>query len=198
MKKIAVLILAAGNSSRMKHPKQLVKIGNNFLLEMVLSKGKSLDVKDVYCVLGANNTAIRHEISVPNIHFLNHINYDKGLSASIAFGISQIALEAQNYDGVLILLGDQPAIEKDYLNDMIALFCKKTATIIASNYGHKLGVPAIFPKNYFSTLQELSGDFGAKNLLSKNKAVIAFSKQTNFIDIDTEEDLFVFKKTFLR
>ena len=197
MKNIAVLILAAGNSSRMKRPKQLVKIGNNFLLEMVLSKGKSL-VKDVYCVLGANNTAIRHEISVPNIHFLNHINYDKGLSASIAFGISQITLEAQNYDGVLILLGDQPAIEKDYLNDMIALFCKKTATIIASNYGHKLGVPAIFPKNYFSTLQELSGDFGAKNLLSKNKAVIAFSKQTNFIDIDTEEDLFVFKKTFLR
>ena len=48
MKKIAVLILAAGNSSRMKHPKQLVKIGNNFLLEMVLSKGKSLDVKDVW------------------------------------------------------------------------------------------------------------------------------------------------------
>ncbi|HCY98174.1 MAG TPA: nucleotidyltransferase family protein, partial [Polaribacter sp.] len=46
-----------------------------------------------------------------------------------------------------------------------------------SNYGHKLGVPAIFPKSYFSTLQELSGDFGAKNLLNKNKEVVAFSKK---------------------
>ena len=198
MKNIAVLILAAGTSSRMKHPKQLVKIGNKFLLEMVLSKGKSLDIKDVYCVLGANNTAIRNVVSFPNIHFLNHVNYNKGLSASIAFGISQIALEAQKYDAVLILLGDQPAIEKDYLNDMIAFFCKKAPTIITSNYGHKLGVPAIFPKSYFSTLQELSGDFGAKNLLNKNKEVVAFSKKTNFVDIDTAEDLSAFKKTFLK
>ena len=81
---------------------------------------------------------------------------------------------------------------------MIAFFCKKAPTIITSNYGHKLGVPAIFPKSYFSTLQELSGDFGAKNLLNKNKEVVAFSKKTNFVDIDTDEDLSAFKKTFLK
>jgi len=63
---------------------------------------------------------------------------------------------------------------------MIALFCKKAPTIIASNYGHKLGVPAIFPKSYFSTLQELSGDFVAKNLLNKIKEVVAFSKKNFF------------------
>jgi molybdenum cofactor cytidylyltransferase len=198
MKNIAVLILAAGSSSRMKRPKQLVKIGNKFLLEMVLSKGKSIDVKDVYCVLGANNTGIRNVVSFPNIHFLNHDNYDKGLSASIAFGVSKIALEDQSYDAILILLGDQPAIEKDYLNAMIALFSEDTTKVIASNYGNRLGVPAIFPKSYFSELQELSGDFGAKNLLNKNKEVVAFNKKTNFIDIDTAEDLRNFKNSILK
>jgi molybdenum cofactor cytidylyltransferase len=198
MKNIAVLVLAAGTSSRMKRPKQLVKIGNNFLLEMVLSKAKSLNAKDVYCVLGANSTRIRKEISSPNIHFLTHLKYKKGLSASIAFGISQIALKNQNYDAVLILLGDQPAIEKNYLNAMITLFCEDTAIVIASNYGNKLGVPALFPQSYFSILQELSGDFGAKNILNGNDKIHAFSKKTNFTDIDTEEDLHAFKKALLR
>jgi len=195
---LAILVLAAGESSRMKTPKQLVKIGVNFLLETVLSKAKAINVNHVYCVLGANDVLIRREISSTNTHFIHNTNFKEGLSSSIAYGIAHLKTTTNSYDAVLVLLGDQPAIEKTYLNEMIALFNKDQSKIIASNYGEKLGVPAIFPKNYFSTLQELSGDFGAKNLLNKNKTVIAFSKQTNFIDIDTKEDLFAFKKTFLR
>ena len=195
---IAILVLAAGESSRMKTPKQLVKIGVKFLLETVLSKAKAININHVYCVLGANDVLIRREISSANTHFIHNTNFKEGLSSSIAYGIAHLKTTTNSYDAVLVLLGDQPAIEKTYLNEMIALFNKDQSKIIASNYGEKLGVPAIFPKNYFSTLQELSGDFGAKNLLNKNKTVIAFSKQTNFIDIDTKEDLFAFKKTFLR
>ncbi|MDB4037154.1 NTP transferase domain-containing protein, partial [Polaribacter sp.] len=94
--------------------------------------------------------------------------------------------------------GDQPAIEKTYLNKMIALFNEDQSKITASNYGKKLGVPAIFPKSYFSKLQKMSGDFGAKDILNNNSNVVYLNKQTNFIDIDTEEDLQNFKKTLLR
>ena len=195
---IAILVLAAGESSRMKTPKQLVKIGVNFLLETVLSKAKAINVNHGYCVLGANNVLIRREISSANTHFIYNTNFKKGLSSSIAYGIAHLTTTTNNYDAVLVLLGDQPAIEKTYLNEMIALFNKDQSKIIASNYGKKLGVPAIFPKSYFNKLQKMSGDFGAKDLLNNNSNVVHLNKQTNFIDIDTEEDLQNFKKTLLK
>lgn len=198
MNNIAVLVLAAGKSSRMKTPKQLVKIGTNFLLETVLSKAKEINRNHVYCVLGANYPLIRREISSPNIHFIYNSNFKEGLSSSIVSGISKIEMKLENYDAVLVLLGDQPAIEKEYLNAMLVLSSKDKSKIIASNYGKKMGVPAIFPKRYFSKLKKMSGDFGAKDILNKNKDVISLDRQTNFIDIDTEEDLELFKKSILK
>lgn len=197
MKNIAVIVLAAGKSSRMKTPKQLVKIGNNFLLEFVLSKAKAINKNHVYCVLGANDTLIRREISSSNVHFVYNAAFNEGLSSSIVSGISEIEMHP-DYKAVLILLGDQPAIDKEYLDAMIALFSEDNSKIIASNYKEKLGVPAIFPKSYFSKLKNISGDFGAKEMLHTSKDVIALNRPTNFIDIDTEKDLQDFKNSILK
>jgi molybdenum cofactor cytidylyltransferase len=197
MKNIAVIVLAAGKSSRMKTPKQLVKIGNNFLLEFVLSKAKAINKNHVYCVLGANDARIRQEILSSNVHFIYNAAFNEGLSSSIISGVSKIEMQS-DYEAVLILLGDQPAIAKEYLNEMIALFSKDDSKIIASTYKGTLGVPAIFPKSYFSKLKNMSGDFGAKEMLHANKDVIALKKPTNFIDIDTEKDLQDFKNSILK
>ena len=197
MKNIAVIVLAAGKSSRMKTPKQLVKIGNNFLLEFVLSKAKAINKNHVYCVLGANDTLIRREISSSNVHFVYNAAFNEGLSSSIISGVSEIEMHP-DYKAVLILLGDQPAIDKEYLDAMIALFSEDNSKIIASNYKGKLGVPAIFPKSYFSKLKNMSGDFGAKEMLHTSKDVIALNRPTNFIDIDTEKDLQDFKNSILK
>ena len=197
MKNIAVIVLAAGKSSRMKTPKQLVKIGNNFLLEFVLSKAKAINKNHVYCVLGANDARIRQEISSSNVHFVYNAAFNEGLSSSIVSGISEIEMHP-DYKAVLILLGDQPAIDKEYLDAMIALFSEDNSKIIASNYKGKLGVPAIFPKSYFSKLKNISGDFGAKEILHTSKDVIALNRPTNFIDIDTEKDLQDFKNSILK
>jgi len=197
MKNIAVIVLAAGKSSRMKTPKQLVKIGNNFLLEFVLSKAKAINKNHVYCVLGANDARIRREISSSNVHFVYNAAFNEGLSSSIVSGVSEIEMHP-DYKAVLILLGDQPAIDKEYLDAMIALFSEDNSKIIASNYKGKLGVPAIFPKSYFSKLKNISGDFGAKEMLHTSKDVIALNRPTNFIDIDTEKDLQDFKNSILK
>ena len=181
----------------MKTPKQLVKIGNNFLLEFVLSKAKAINKNHVYCVLGANDARIRQEISSSNVHFVYNAAFNEGLSSSIVSGISEIEMHP-DYKAVLILLGDQPAIDKEYLDAMIALFSEDNSKIIASNYKGKLGVPAIFPKSYFSKLKNISGDFGAKEMLHTSKDVIALNRPTNFIDIDTEKDLQDFKNSILK
>ncbi|WP_298766751.1 nucleotidyltransferase family protein [uncultured Polaribacter sp.] len=197
MVNIAVLVLAGGQSSRMKSPKQLVKIGNNFLLETVLNKAKTINKNHVYCVLGANASLIRREISSANVNFIYNKNYKNGLSSSIASGVTFIKSKNENYSSVLVLLADQPAISKDYLFNLIALHTKNNSKIVASKYPNKKGVPAIFPKTYFHKLSMLKDDFGAKEIIKNNPEVISPLSTTNFMDIDTPKDLAKFKNSIL-
>jgi molybdenum cofactor cytidylyltransferase len=196
MKNIAVLVLAAGKSSRMNGIKQLEKINNKTLLDITLEKLKDIFFDEIYCVLGANADKIKAEITSENIQFIENPNYEKGLSSSIVSGIEYFKKEALNFDGIYILLADQPGIETAYLESLLLLFQENKNTIIASNYGNKLGVPAIFPKKYFPELLLINGDKGAKEFLNERKNEVIYPESTtNFFDIDTKEDLELFKNS---
>lgn len=194
MNKVAILVLAAGKSSRMKSIKQLEKVNEKTLLDITLEKAKQLKTKNIYCVLGANADKIQKEITSKNTNFIINKNFEKGLSSSIVSGLYHFKKNNLNFDGVFILLADQPAIETSYLQDIINLFHKNGTKIIASNYDGFFGVPALFPATYFSSLLEINGDKGAKEFLEKNqKNIVTPTLKTNLIDIDTKQDLDIFK-----
>ena len=88
MKNIAILVLAAGKSSRMNSIKQLEKINNKTLLDITLEKVNNLFSENVFCVLGANADEIKQGITSKNIQFINNKNFENGLSASIVSGIN--------------------------------------------------------------------------------------------------------------
>lgn len=199
MKNIAILILAAGKSSRMNSIKQLEKIDGKTLLEITLNKIKSIYSSTIFCVLGANSDQIKSEINTKNIQFIKNDNFENGLSSSIVSGINYFKKKELNFDGVFILLADQPAIEITYLENMLHLFLENKDTIIASNYGLKLGVPVIFPKKYFSKLLLIKGDKGAKEFINNRiEKVLTPKQKTNFLDIDTKEDLQLYKNSILK
>jgi molybdenum cofactor cytidylyltransferase len=196
MRNVAVLVLAAGKSSRMNGIKQLEKINNKTLLDITLEKLKCILPDKIYCVLGANADKIKAEITSKNVQFIENSNYEKGLSSSIISGIQYFKKEALKFDGIYILLADQPAIEIAYLESLLVLFKEHKEIIIASNYGNKLGVPAIFPKKYFPELLLIKGDKGAKEFINQRKnEVVCPESSTNFFDIDTKEDLELFKNS---
>ncbi len=196
MKNIGVLVLAAGKSTRMQGIKQLEKINDKTLLEITLEKAKLLELKDIFCVLGANAIKIKTETKVEDIHYITNKNFEKGLSSSIVAGMQHFKKNQFNFDGVLILLADQPAIEIDYLQSMILLFHDNQEKIIASNYANKIGVPAIFSKKYFKDLLCIQGDKGAKEFINQKKTnVICPQISANLTDIDTKEELSNFIKS---
>jgi molybdenum cofactor cytidylyltransferase len=197
MEKIAVLVLAAGKSSRMKSIKQLEKINHNTLLDITLEKAKQLSKSEnIFCVLGANADKIQLEISTKNINFILNQNFETGLSSSIVAGIHHFKKEKKDFDGVLILLADQPAISISYLKNICHLFYKNKTEIVASNYGDFFGTPALFPKSCFYELMQLKGDKGAKMYLNNPSNFIkSTSEKTNLIDIDTQEQLKLFRNS---
>ena len=187
MHKTAILILAAGNSSRMGKTKQLLPYKNATLLEWAIEQAQKSVVKNVFCVLGANKEVIEKRLTTKTVEVIYNPNYKDGLSTSIVKGIE--FLLNYNFDGVLIMLADQPHVTSEYLNSLIEASKNNPSKLIVSNYQGSVGVPAIFPKNYFNDLLDLKGDKGAKNfLLQQNNNVIKVNSSQNLLDIDTPED----------
>lgn len=183
---VAIIILAAGNSSRMGTPKQLLSLGDHTLLGTVIDNAQQSQADEVFCVLGANAKEVSLSITTYGVEILVNSSFHDGLSSSIIAGINHI--KDRDFDAVLIMLGDQPLIDSYYLNSIVNTFKNRSDKIIATNYNGTLGVPVVIPKSYYSLLLQLKGDKGAKEFLnSRHEQVISLNNDSLF-DIDTQED----------
>ena len=187
---IATLILAAGNSSRMGVPKQLLPWKNSFLLNHSIDTATQVPNSKTYVVLGANHDLIASKINRIDTEILYKANWKLGLGSSISFGVKSIMKSEQKFDAVLIMLSDQPLIDSNYLNGLINLFKTGSNQIIASVYEpEKLGVPALFDACYFEELSKLDDDKGAKKVIENHiDNVISLRANDLISDIDTMEE----------
>jgi molybdenum cofactor cytidylyltransferase len=186
---ITTLIMAAGGSSRMGEPKQLLPWKGATLIEKSIDKALQLQMPKPIVVLGANSERIASKIESYPVKIIRNPNWERGLGNSIAFGVNYIQNNHQ-VDGVLVILADQPLINASYLKVMLDLFETKKHQIIATKYNNgKLGVPVLFDASYFQELSRIEGDKGAKSILEKySNLVIITEVTTNIFDVDTKED----------
>ena len=181
---IAVLILAAGSSSRMGTPKQLLPWKHKTLIEHVIQTSLKATT-NVFAVLGANYESILNAIKDYPIQILKHKNWQDGLGSSIAFGVKHIK---ENFAAVLVLLVDQPLINNAHITTLIEAYISKKSKIITTQYNkQKEGVPAIFDKLYFDELCKLNQDFGAKEIIDDNETY-SIEASNKILDIDTKSD----------
>lgn len=186
---LAVLILAAGSSSRLGQPKQLLQHKGTTLLEHTIEC--ALAVSDnISVVLGGNVEKIKSQIDFESIQCNYNPNWKQGIGNSLAFGIQSLSEQQPNIQSILVLLSDQPMISKKLLTTLCELQVGSGKPITACNYVDTYGVPAIFHKSIFNKLINLQTDKGAKSVISEHKKLTSF---LNFpggkIDIDDPEDL---------
>ena len=186
---LVVLILAAGKSSRMGNIKQLLKIEGKTLIENAIETSMKIEKTSTLCVLGAHAAEIKKKVDMSNVDVTINKDYELGLSSSIISGIKHLQKQKKQFDGIFLVLADQPAIKVAYYQEMVALFSKEKKKIIASKYENGFGVPAIFPKSFIENLLAIKGDKGAKEFLQKNKKEILSTKTlVNLVDIDTPKE----------
>jgi molybdenum cofactor cytidylyltransferase len=185
--KIAILILAAGESKRMNGIKQLLPWKNTTLLGNAIEQAIQSKGNAVYVVLGANVDQIAPTIAHYNIQSMDNKNWKNGLGNSIACGVNFLKENQLRYDAILITLADQPLITAADYNSLIDKYAQKEAKIIASEINNTPSVPAIFDVVYFEKLAQLNEDKGAKEiLLAAQKEVYILRSKTNLIDLDTQ------------
>jgi molybdenum cofactor cytidylyltransferase len=181
----AIIILAAGNSSRLGLPKQLLRYNSKSFLRLIAEKALEVRSSEVVAVLGFASDRMQQELQdLPIRVVLNH-EWMEGIASSVKAGINAVDPHAE---GALITLCDQPAVSSELLSQLISL-CSPEKPIAATEYNQILGVPACFERSIFPELLLLQGDAGAKRVIGQNRSrVAAHSFPQASIDIDTLED----------
>lgn len=187
---IAILILAAGTSSRMGNRiKQLLPLGDTTLLGNAIEKAEASMADDYYIILGAHIESIKATMKLDDSKVIHNPNWQNGLGSSIAIGINHLVSNHKAHDAVLIMLADQPLIDTDYLNAMMVMCQNNKASIVTTAYKNRSGVPAIFAAKHFSELKKLNKDFGAKDIINQYKdANFVMNPDGKEVDIDTWDE----------
>lgn len=191
---VAIIVLAAGQSSRLGQMKQLVSIKGKSLIENRLEQALKVSNK-VYCVLGFNANKINLRIGHLPIHTIINHNYCDGMASSIAAGVA--ALPADISAAMIVLVDQWQLTSSDLINHISHWQINSDAIIVAQSIDptrtagrENMGPPVIFPQQYFSELKALTGNKGAKTLLAKyNDKLLKVPLAQAFFDLDTPEQL---------
>jgi molybdenum cofactor cytidylyltransferase len=188
---VVAIILAAGPSSRLGQPKQLVEFGGESLLGRALRLAKMAGLSPVLVVLGANFAPICASISFEGAIPVLNDKWEQGMSSSIHVGLSEADVRAPEASGALIMTCDQPRLSAEHLRALLDAFNAQAGpSIVASSYAGTNGIPAVFPRDVFSKLYALRGDKGARALLTKPPcSVFALRFEGGDVDIDLPSDL---------
>lgn len=191
-KGIPAVLLAAGESSRLGSPKQMVRVGTETLLERVARIASEAGADPVFIVLGAHADSIR-SLSFPgNAVFVVNDEWPEGVASSIRHGIQAVVELGREVEGVLLLVCDQPSVTASHLRTLFSEARRHGGGMntVASSYAGVAGTPAVFPEKRFRQLLALRGDQGARSLLRDPAYPLNLvSLQYGEIDIDTVDDL---------
>jgi molybdenum cofactor cytidylyltransferase len=189
-----VLVLAAGASTRLGQPKQLVKLGGTYVLTRVVSTAVSLGGSSVTVVLGAHARDLTHLLAHSPASVIVNRQWDMGIASSIRFGVASLP---SSCEAVLIMLGDQVAVASEDLRRLASAWNNQDTVIAAAVYQQHVGVPAIFPRWTFPELDQLRGDRGARVVLERNAFRLSHVPMPNAsVDLDTPEDLAALRERF--
>src|SRR5215467_119736 len=185
---VGALILAAGTSSRMGEPKQLLRIGDNTLLGQVLANVRGVSLAQIVVVLGASADAIKHQVDLAGLKVVVNNSYHQGMGTSLAAGLA--ALEA-TVNAALIVLADQPFVQPETLKKICQEYRRTQAQIVIPLYKGFRGNPVLLDRSVFPEVMALRGDIGCRAIFGSHPEGIVKVPVEDLgilLDVDSQED----------
>ena len=187
-KSIGAVILAAGMSSRMGEPKQLLRLGEKTLLGQVLDNARSAALDEIVLVLGAAAESIRQRVDLSKIKVVINSSYQQGMGTSLGAGLA--ALEPA-INAALILLADQPFVRPTTLDRICEEYRRSHAQIVIPLYNGFRGNPVLLDRSVFPEVTALSGDVGCRAIFGNHLEGIVKLPVDDvgiLLDIDSKAD----------
>ncbi|SEL13246.1 NTP transferase domain-containing protein [Parapedobacter koreensis] len=183
-----ILLLAAGESKRMGTPKQQLPYQGRTLLQHAVQAALGVGTEHTVVVLGAAAATMAQQLEGADVTIVANGDYASGMATSIVSGLTHIMMHHPNVSYLLVMLCDQPHVNTAHLQALIHKQQLTGASVTASYYAGRKGVPALFHRSVFSKLLTLTGDTGAKHVIESfgdEVATVAFPQGA--VDVDTRE-----------
>ena len=198
--RVAVVVLAAGRSTRMGGSNKMLSDANGEpLVAHAVKAALDSQAVEIVVVLGHMATAVRAgiEAAIPGqsrLRFVVNPEFSQGLSTSIRIGIGALSANA---DAVLMQLADMPGVDAGLLNRLISAFNSiEDRAICVPTVDGKRGNPVLWARRFFPEMTMLSGDSGAKHLIGEHADLVcevAMTGQAALTDIDTPDALLAWR-----
>ena len=189
----AGIILAAGESVRFGQTKQLVRLKEKYLVEWVLDAALHSQLTSVVLVLGHEHQkiikALGAKLDQSKLEVIINHQYHEGQSTSLKVGLNHFK---DDFSAVMYLLGDQPMLKPDNIDQLLERFGASDKQICVPVYQGQRGNPTIFKRQVFEEILQIKGDIGARSIIDKDKARVLRIDITDplcFFDIDLPQDL---------
>ena len=185
---VGLLLLAAGSSSRLARPKQLLPYQGGTLLRHAAEVAAASPCRPLVLVTGALHDDLLPELANLPFHVVRNDAWADGMGGSIAAGLQELetAAEGPPVDAVVVMLCDQPLVNEDVIGQLIVQFQATGQPVVAAAYAGTQGVPALFSRAVFPQLLALRGASGARELLQHYAHLPAVDFPGGATDVDTE------------
>ena len=190
----AAIVLAAGASTRLGQPKQLLQMNGESLLHRTIRAAEEAGCAPIFVVLGFEAERMQRETADLEVRVVINQEWQSGMGSSLRSGMEALMKESQLPQKVVLLLSDQPMLSNKILLSLVKKSAETNSLIVASSYTGRLGVPAAFRKELYPDLQKVEGDKGAREVIQLYRdqtASIDFPEGA--VDIDTVQDLELLK-----
>jgi molybdenum cofactor cytidylyltransferase len=191
---IAAVVLAGGQSRRTGPiNKLLATFDGKPMVATVVDAVLASASGPVVVVTGHEADEVREALAGRDVTFTHNPNYADGLSTSLRQGMHALIKSATNADGALVCLGDMPRVNAKVLGKLISAFnLTEGRSICVPTFDGKRGNPVLWGSQYFSEMERMEGDVGAKHMIGEYSDAVCEVPMTDdavIIDLDTPEAL---------
>ncbi len=162
---VTAVVLAAGRSTRIGRPKVLLPLRGRTILAWVIDAARSSRCDEVLVVLGEEAARVGEEAARAGARTVLNPRYREGMGTSLAAGVGAVGSWCE---AVVVLLGDQPGVAASHIDSLIDGYWRTGRPIVASRYGARRGVPALFARALFGEMASLAGDVGGRLLMDRH------------------------------
>jgi molybdenum cofactor cytidylyltransferase len=179
------LVLAAGGSSRLGQPKQLLPFGDATLLDHVLGNARACGFDQLIVTLGGAAVEVRARVDLSGVRVVENESFGEGCSSSIG---TALTIVDPRCDVLVLMLGDQPGVSPTNVRTLLAR--RHGAPIAVCRYDDGIGHPFAFARETFGDLGELQGDKAVWKLIERRRDDVVEVRQRGSVppDVDTWED----------
>jgi molybdenum cofactor cytidylyltransferase len=162
------LVLAAGSSTRLGQPKQLLQYAGTTLLDATLGVARQCGFDQLLVTIGGASSAVREAVDFTGVEIVENLEYTTGCSSSISAAIGAVSAGTS---GIVLMLGDQPRVTTDAVQQLVEQAAASPLGVC--RYSDGRGHPFWFHRDVFADLRSLHGDKAVWKLLESGRYDVA-------------------------